>query len=198
MFGNRKITTSRTAEYINNPLLSSFPEANSYYDTTGDLGVDFSGTGTTRPHPTYTVRMTTQYTGLAQETARQKFITAQITDPGVEDYVVGYIADGQLDELYPGLSAGNIQYLRAASERCRIPTTVSLDDVLTPGQTNNIGVFSLTGNNWGQYNYIPLVDADGNLLPVTLTGHQTLRVTLTAGGENMNFFMSAPAVQPSH
>jgi hypothetical protein len=180
-------------EYINNPLLSSFPEANSYYDTTGDLGVDFSGNGDNASAPDLYRPNDHSGIGLAQETARQKFITAQITDPGVEDYVVGYIADGNWMNYTRDYPPGTYNiYARLASGAGSL-TTVSLDDVSTPGQTNNIGVFSLTGNNWGQYNYIPLVDADGNLLPVTLTGHQTLRATLTAGGENMNFFMLVPA-----
>ena len=43
------------------------------------------------------------------------------------------------------------------------------------------------------YSYVPLTDAQGNLLSVNMGGIETLRATLTQGGFNANFYMLVPA-----
>jgi hypothetical protein len=69
-------------------------------------------------------------------------------------------------------------------------TVVALSD--TNGTL--LGNFEFNGSDWGAYHYIPLVDADGNVLPFVFDGSKrTLRVTLVSGGDNMNFFMVVPA-----
>jgi hypothetical protein len=59
--------------------------------------------------------------------------------------------------------------------------------------TNLLGSFSFTDNNWNGFDYVPMVDAFGNLVSVTLSGTETLRGTVT-GNPNIDFYMLVPAV----
>jgi hypothetical protein len=176
----------------NSPILSSTPQANCYTGTLGLTNVDYyhpaaaAGPHLYRPNDLTGI-------GIAGETARQNFLTAQLTDPGVLDYTVGYIAINDWFNYTRDIPAGTYNvYARLAGGVGA--TTVSLDDVTTPGVTNNLGVFTFSGSDWGAYHYIPLADLSGNPLPITIGGHKILRVTLKSGGENQNFFMLVPAV----
>ena len=56
----------------------------------------------------------------------------------------------------------------------------------------NLGTFSFVGTGWSTFQYVPLKDANGNLVPLTLSGTTTLRVT-TGGGGDLNFLMLVAA-----
>jgi hypothetical protein len=61
-------------------------------------------------------------------------------------------------------------------------------------QTENLlGSFNFTDANWNTFDYVPMVDAFGTLVSVTLTGHETLRDTIV-GNPNIDFYMLVPAV----
>jgi hypothetical protein len=178
------------AQYLNNPLLSSTPQSNSYYGTAGVLGVDFTGNGNNASAPN--LYRTNDFAGIgfASETARQKFLTAQLTDPGVNDYVVGFIATGNWMNYSRNYPPGTYNiYARLAGGAGA--TVVSLSNVVNG---TLLGNFQFSGSDWGAYNYIPLTDVDGNVLSLTFDGSkQTLSVSLISGGDNMNFFMLVPA-----
>jgi hypothetical protein len=175
---------------IDFPLLSSTEQPGSYYGLAGTLGTDFSGNGNNAQAPN--LYRTNDHSGLgpASESARQKFLTAQLTDPGVQDYTVGYIRINDFMNYTHNYPAGTYNiYARLAGGAGA--TTVALSN-LTSGTL--VGNFQFTGSDWGGYHYIPLVDTNGNLLPFNFNGsRQTLSVTLISGGDNMNFFMLAPA-----
>jgi hypothetical protein len=172
--------------YFNSPILSSTPQPNSYYGTAGVLGTDFSGNGNNASAPD--LYRTNDFAGIgpASEAARPNFLKAQLTDPGVLDYVVGYIRLGDWMNYSRNYPAGTYNiYARLAGGAGA--TVVSLQNMTTG---TNLGNFQFTGSDWGAYNYVPLVDAGGNLIPFVFDGSkQTLRVTLVSGGDNMNFFM---------
>jgi hypothetical protein len=176
--------------YYTSPILSSSPQPNSYYGTSGVLGVDFSGNGNNASAPN--LYRTNDFAGIgpASEAARPSFLKAQLTDPGVQDYAVGYIRVGDWMNYSRNYPAGTYNiYARLASGAGA--TEVSLQN-MTSGTT--LGNFQFSGSDWGAYRYIPLVDADGNVLPFVFDGSkQTLTVTLASGGDNMNFFMLVPA-----
>ena len=176
--------------YFNNPILSSTEKANSYYGTTGTFGIDFSGNGGGNGGPD--LYRTNDHVGIgpAGETARPAFLTAQLTDPGVQDYVVGYIRVNDWMNYSRNYPAGTYNvYARLAGGAGA--TVLSLSNIVSG---TLLGDFQFVGNDWGAYHYIPVTDADGNVLPFTFDGSkQTLRVTLMSGGENMNFFMLIPA-----
>jgi hypothetical protein len=177
-------------QYLNNPLLSSTPQPNSYYGTAGVLDVDFTGNGNNTAAPNLYRTNDFSGIGLAQETARQKFLTAQLTDPGVNDYVIGYIRTGDWMNYTRNYPPGTYNvYARLASGAGA--TVVALSNVVNG---TLLGNFQFSGNDWGAYSYVPLVDADGNVLPLTFDGSkQTLSVSLISGGDNMNFLMLVPA-----
>src|SRR5208282_42954 len=64
----------------------------------------------------------------------------------------------------------------------------------TSQTTTELGVFQFSARGWNSFDFIPLSDAWGNPLAVTLNGQTTLRVTSgpLGGGVNLNFFMLAP------
>ena len=174
--------------FFDSPILSSTPQPNSYYGVAGVTNVDFSGNGGSGPdlyRPNDHVGI-----GLASETVRQKFLTAQLTDPGVQDYTVGYIRTGDWMNYTRHYPAGTYNiYARLAGGAGA--TTVALSNMVSG---TLVGNFQFNGSDWGAYHYIPLVDDNGNLLPFTFDGsQQTLRASLISGGDNMNFFMLVPA-----
>jgi len=175
--------------FYDNPILSSTPQANCYTGTLGVTNVDYSKpAGASGPH-LYRPNDLTGI-GIASETARQKFLTAQLTDPGVEDYTVGYINIGDWMNYTRHYPAGTYNiYARLAGGAGA--TVVALSNVVSG---TLVGNFKFNGSDWGAYNYIPLVDGSGNLLSFTFDGsQQTLSATLMSGGDNMNFFMLVPA-----
>jgi hypothetical protein len=176
--------------YFNSPILSSTPQPNSYYGTAGVLDTDFSGNGNNPDAPN--LYRTNDFAGIgpASESARQNFLTAQLSDPGVQDHTVGYIRTGDWMNYSRHYPAGTYNiYARLAGGAGA--TVVSLSEM--PSGTL-LGNFEFNGSDWGAYHYVPLVDADGNVLPFVFDGSKrTLRVTLVSGGDNMNFFMLAPA-----
>ena len=177
--------------FYDSPILSSTPVAGSYYGTIGDLGVDFSGNGNNAAAPNLYRTNDHSGIGFAAETARQKFITAEITDPGVYDYTVGYIRIGDWMNYTHHYPAGTYNiYARLAGGAGA--TVVALSNVISG---TLLGNFQFNGTDWGAYHYVPLVDTNDNLLPFTFDGsQQTLSVSLVSGGDNMNFFMLMPAV----
>jgi hypothetical protein len=67
-------------------------------------------------------------------------------------------------------------------------------DATKTNQTETLlGSFSITDANWNTFYYAPMVDAFGNLVAVTLSGHETLRNTVV-GNPNIDFYMLVPAV----
>ena len=134
-------------------------------------------------------------TGLAGDTPRQNFLTAQLTDPNIKDYCIGYFDTGEWVNYTRNFPAGKYNiYARLASDSGN--STVSLSKVTsgqgTPTQTTTeLGSFKYTGAGWENYQYVPLTDTYNNLVAVDLNGVTTLRAT--AGSGNMNFFLLVPA-----
>ncbi|HUD47340.1 MAG TPA: hypothetical protein VMR33_10940 [Candidatus Baltobacteraceae bacterium] len=59
--------------------------------------------------------------------------------------------------------------------------------------SNLLGSFSFADSDWNGFDYAPMADNFGNLVSVTLSGHETLRATV-ANGPNIDFYMLVPAV----
>lgn len=192
-----------SGQSINSPILSATATAGSYFGVTGTEGIDFhdyTATGPTayRPDP-----MSTSVCG---DVGRTAFVTA-----GVADYNVGYFNGSAfannvgIDSYEPQewvnytrtFPAGTYTiYGRLASGNG--PTATLPVSMVTSGQgtstqtTTNLGIFKFPANGWGTYNYIPMTDAQGNPMAVTLSGPTTLRVSAGTGA-NLNFFMLLPA-----
>lgn len=73
-----------------------------------------------------------------------------------------------------------------------------LDEVIgqrnAPDQTlQRLGEFhSTTTANWDGFTFVPLVDANGNLVKLNLSGERTLRYTIDPGAQDVQYFMLVP------
>ena len=114
-----------------------------------------------------------------------KYVTARLTDPNVQDYNLAYWTSNAWVNYTRTYPAGTYNvYARMASG---MGGSVQLDNI-TGGVTNHLGQFDLSNWGWGIYSWWPLVDANGQLVTVTLGGVSTLRAT-TDGSANANRFL---------
>jgi hypothetical protein len=136
--------------------------------------------------------------GGAYETPRQKFLDA-VADGNTNalDYEVGYNTVGDWENYTRTFPTGTYNiYARMAVSGAGNQVTLGIvgGDPTSGTQTvTNLGVCNVSGNNWNQYFYCPLVDSFGNLITVHLSGTETIRSTVSAGGPNINFYMVVPA-----
>jgi hypothetical protein len=134
-----------------------------------------------------------------RDTSRPKYVAAQATDPNVVDYNVAGVAVGEWLNYTRTFPAGDYnifgRFAYGTLGESFEAALGKVTGVTTSNQTvSSLGVFKGgPGHGWQLYNYVPLKDAQGNLLRVNLTGMETMRVTLTQGGLNANFYMLAPA-----
>jgi hypothetical protein len=145
------------------------------------------------------------------ELMRQKVLDAYAVTNTTRDVNVGYFDGGTGSGLpnwmnytrtYP---AGNYNvYLRVANGLgSGIGTGATSDsfDKVTNGwgtssqSISNIGTFRYNNTGgWDTFAWVPLTDANNNLLPLSVAGTNTLRLTAgAAGGGNVNFLMLVPA-----
>ena len=182
-------------QFIDNPVLSSTPQAGSYFDKAGLEGIDYLETDGAGDHLYRTGdRLATTYAG--GDLSRDKFVQAQGADPAIADYKVGWFNGGEWVNYTRTYPSGKFNvYLRAAGGAGA--ATVDLSRV-TAGQgtsdqtTALLGSFNFTGRGWATYDWVPLADTYGNLIAVDLASTATLRVT-THGGADINFLMLVPA-----
>jgi len=187
-----------SGQFIDNPQLSSVPGPNNYLDRLGVEGIDF--------HQTNTPSLT-QYrigdlcgTAVSQDALRQAYIDAQVTDPGVADYMVCDNANTEWLNYTRTFPAATYRIFARLSKPGTVPVVAQLDEV-TGGSTSSsqtlapIGTFrrAPTGSD-SDYEFVPLTDALGNEVGVSLSGLRTLRLTFLSGGANvnLNYFVFVP------
>ncbi len=189
-------------QFIDNPVLASSPQANSYFGQTGVQGVDentYNDAGATLASggTQLLYRQSDAIgTGLAQDVPRQNFITAESSDPGIQDYMLGWFNPGEWVNYTRTFPAGTYNIYVRAGYGGGGSSSLFLDQVVSGQGTTaqglkHVGNFTLPSNGWTTYSYAPCMDAFGNLAQVTLNGEATFR--LTAGSANVNFFMLVPA-----
>ena len=182
-----------SGQFIDNPVIST-NSASSYYNQVGVSNVDeyVSNFSTNQPHGWRPNDQAS--TDLANDTPRSQFITA-----GIPDYLVGYFNPSNWVNYTKTFPAGTYNiYGRLANGNGGL-ASCSLAQI-TSGQgttnqtTTQLGIFQFNARGWNSFDFIPLSDAWGNPLAVTLNGQTTLRVTSgpLGGGVNLNFFMLAP------
>lgn len=186
--------------YINDPVLTSTNAANSYFGTLGTPQVDEldfdgnppgSGAGPEIFRPGDPIS-----TSPAGDTPRQNFIDAQLVDSNVQDYAVGYFDGNDWVNYTRNFPTGKFYVYARVATGTAGSIGVSL---LTSGQgtasqtTNYLGAFQMPALGWSTYSYVPLTDAYGNLVAVSLGGVNTLKVNAANAGGNMNFFFIIPA-----
>jgi hypothetical protein len=176
--------------FINHPVLSSTPEANSYFGQVAVENVDvYESTGEGDKLYRSSDRMATTVSG---DIPRKSLQNAQAVDPAINDYKIGWFNTGEWVNYTRNFPAGTYNvYARLAGGQGA--ATVTLSKVTagagTTAQTlSTLGTFSFVGSSWSTYQYVPLRDTFGNLVEVSANGLTTLRVT-TGGGADVNFLM---------
>jgi hypothetical protein len=179
-------------QYINNPVPTSTPAANSYFGQIGVQGFDENETGTApanlyRPGDLMNASLCT-------DVPRQKYLDAKVLDPNVQDWQVGYFDSGEWVNYTRNFPAGTYNIYARLANGNGGTATINLSQV-TSGQGSSVqgtvalGTFQFPAQGWSTYSYVPLLDRFGNYAELTLSGVTTLRAT--AGGANMNFFILA-------
>jgi len=199
-----------SGQFIDNPvptgnanLALAEPAPNSYYywpeDNSANLavwGVDYTDTNANAGE-LFNYRVSEQAgTDVATDFLRNKFIVAGQTN---SDYYVGWWNEGTWLNYTRTYPAGTYNvYGRLAGDAAYTGVTLSLVTaaVGTANQTvTNLGTFSdATANGWQNWHWVPMVDGNGQMATVTLTGGvQTLRATAGTAA-NANYYMLVPQV----
>jgi hypothetical protein len=190
--------------FIDNPVPTSTPAPNSYFGTLGFEDLDHNELSTDYNASRHDYRdFLFVGTEPAMDVLRQKYIDAQVADPAVNDYNVGWVEPTEwlnytrtfpagTYNIYGRFANGNIgQFFEANVDRVANATNEA--QVLTP-----VGAFrGGPGRGWQSYDFVPLTDAQTNLVAVSLNGVDALRVTAISGGYNANFYMLVPAPPPA-
>ena len=136
--------------------------------------------------------MTSCGTQVASDFLRQKFINA-----GVSDYNVGWWYTGAWLNYTRTFPTNNYYiYGRLASAAGAYGATSSrvTGGVGTASQTTLLlGTFSGTDSGWQTWQWVPLLNANGQMAVVSLGGVETLQITSACtSGLNANFYMFVP------
>ena len=127
-------------------------------------------------------------TQVCTDTPLPKFAAAQLANPALKNYNVGWWLGGQWMKFTRTYAAGNyFVYGRLSGNGTY---NVQCQNV-TAGNTV-LGTFNARGRGWALYDWVPLVDANGQRVSVNLSGVTTLRIT-SDGNANANLFLLAPA-----
>jgi hypothetical protein len=189
--------------FIDNPVLASSPQPNSYFARSGTQGVDENTLDDAQASlatagADYLYRPSDAIsTGLAEDTARQTILNAQAGNPSIQDYMLGWFNPGEWVNYTRTFPAGTYNiYVRAAYGGGGNSSSIYLDQITSGRGTAaqaiaHVGSFTIPAAGWTTYSYVPCVDRFGNIAQVTLGGVATFR--LTAGSANVNFFMLVPA-----
>ena len=190
------------AQYINNPIPTSTNNtAISYFNQVGVNEVDFhdpswGGNGGQAYRPLDNPGPGTEW---CWDISRQKYLNAIAAgDANVHDYDVGWTYGGLTGDWLNytrSFAAGTYNiYARLAGGggTSRVGLWKVTSGVGTPTQTTQeLGTFVWSSRGWQSWDWVPLTDAGGSLVKVSLSGLTTLRAA--GDNSNLNFFMIVPA-----
>jgi len=119
---------------------------------------------------------------------------------GLPDYDCGFAVSGNWANYTRTYPAGMFNvYLRAANGNGAQADSASLSLVTSGRGTTSqtlfkLGTFAVPNTTgWGTYQFVPLLDAKGNLVQLSGGAVKTLRVTTDGGSYNANFYLLMPA-----
>lgn len=193
--------------FIQNPIPTTTADANSYFGRAGTLGIDMStynGTGILPAGPStlapnYPNRTDGNVAFEVSSDIQLPLYSAQ-NNPGIYNVDLSYNNAGNwfnytrdpypagTYEVFARISGGQ----GAGAELLNLVTSGYGTSTQT---TNNLGQFYLAnGTDWGHYYWIPLTDADGNIVAVNVpSGRQTLQLcSAPIAGENVISFIFVP------
>jgi hypothetical protein len=181
-----------SGRFIDDPVPTAVPATNSYYmeATPAVVGVDLT-TPNNISGEQFAYRNDSCGTQAASDFLRQKFVTADVSD-----YNVGWWYTGAWLNYTRTFPTNNYYiYGRLASGNGAYSATNSL--VTGGGGTANqttrlLGTFGGVDSGWQTWQWVPLLNSNGQLAVTALGGVQTLKMT-SGNSLNANFYMFVPA-----
>lgn len=187
-----------SGQFIDNPVLSSTPGPNNYLDRLGVEGIDYHQTNT----PAAALYRIGDQVGTALSTdfLRQTYLDAQVTDPGVADYMARDHANSEWLNYTHTFPAYTYRVYARLAKSGTVPIVMRLDEVTSGSTTTSqttapIGFFRrLPTATASDFDFVALTDALGNEVAVPLSGVKTLRLTMVSGtaGANLNYLLFVP------
>jgi hypothetical protein len=187
-------------QFIQNPIPTNAPGPNSYWGTAGTLGIDQQGAGSGGPILTnvYPNRTDGDVSMQVASDLAMPLYAAQ-NNPNIYNVNLAYNNANQWENytrnpypqgpsvIFARISGGGgegVEYLNLLTSGYGTATFT----------TTNLGSFKLAnGTSWSTYMWLPLTDANGNLVIVNLpAGRQTLQL-VSGGNENVIDFLIVPA-----
>jgi hypothetical protein len=161
-------------QFIDNPVLASAPAPNNYMDRIGIQNVDRGDPTEGGAAHTYRAYDSASGTGeivgteLCGDVLRKKYADAQMVDPSISDFNVGWVDDGEWWNYTRTFPAGKYR-IYARLSRDGTPAILGrFDIVLSGANTANqvlapLGMVPARGTSgWQVYSYFPMVDLVGN------------------------------------
>jgi hypothetical protein len=181
-----------SGRFINNPVPTAVPATNSYFQeaTPAVVGVDLT-TPNNVSGEQFAYRNDSCGTQVTSDFLRQKYVTT-----GVSDYNVGWWYSGAWLNytrtiptnkyyIYGRLASGNGAY--------SVTNSLVVGGVGTASQlTKVLGTFSANGTGWQAWQWVPLLNTNGQLAVASLGGVETFKMT-SGNNANANFYMLVPA-----
>lgn len=183
--------------YVDNPVITSVAEPNSYFDVSGQLNVDeYYGDTPTPPTADYHFRSSDYIaTSLCTDTPTRALLAAQATNSLAFNYnVAWWSTNGWLNYTH-NYPAGSYNVYARLAGNPGSTNMIQLDQIVG-GLPNHLGTFIEVGRGFNAFDWIPLVNTNnGQLATVALDGLATLRTTTLFGNVNPNSYLLVPVVQ---
>ncbi|MDB6017152.1 MAG: hypothetical protein JWR19_1641 [Pedosphaera sp.] len=184
--------------YIDNPVPTSSPAANSYFGQVSTVDTDEHYVLYTGTHPYRSSDFIA--TEVTSDGTRQKYSNARLLalDPTIADYDVNFWTNTAWINYTRTFPSGNFNvYARLAGGNgaFNLPLAQVTSGWGTPVQTTQyLGTFKGTGTSFTTWQWVPLIDTNTlQAVVLPLGGTNTFQMTAD-GNENANFYMLVPAV----
>lgn len=178
-------------QFINSPVITSVPQADSYFEKIGGTMDAFEGP--TPPPATAPFRyrsLDALSTDVCTDTPTRALVAAQLTNPLAFNYNLAYWSSGSWANYTRTYPTGNFYVYGRLSGESGVTNSVAFDRVAPTAQS--LGTFTFVGRGYNNYDWIPLRDPNnGQLQSVSLSGVATLRAT-SQGGVNPNSYLLVP------
>jgi hypothetical protein len=181
-------------QHIDNPVITSIADPNSYFDKVGQDYVD-SFVGDVAPPETADFRyrsLDAVATSTCTDTRTRAVVAAQLTNALAFNYNVGWWATNAWLNYTHTYPTGNFHVYGRLAGLSGFTYSIGLDKV-SGSATNNLGAFTGVGRGYNAFDWVPLVNTNnGQFVTVTLGGLAMLRTTTITGNVNPNSYLLVP------
>lgn len=205
-------------QFITNPIPTTAPDPNSYWGRSGTMGIDMNSALNGGPSllPNYPNRDGLEAWEKIPDAQLPLYLAVEATNTGVYNVDHNYYNGGNWFNYTrnPWPSGNQEVWLRCSSGTFGLPLAGRQDlNILTSGwgtatqTTNRLGEFDIPnpnlyngpqGNDWETFFWVPLTDADDNIIAVNVpSGQQTLQLESDPVLAGMNAYVMVFVPFPS-